>query len=80
MMVVVGEEAETMLAALGPLTCDQAPVPTLAVFAAIVAVPTDVQMDWVEPAFAVVGGALAMMDTLLVLAEQDPLVMVQRNT
>lgn len=68
-----------MLAALGPLCCDQEPAPTLAVFAAITAVPTDVQMDWGGPALAVVGGALAMMETLLVLVAQEPLVIVQRK-
>jgi len=79
-MLVVGEEADTMLAALGPLTCDQEPVPTLGVFAAISAVPTDVQMDCGGPALAVVGGVLTAMETLLVLAAQGELVMVQRNT
>ena len=69
-----------MLAVLGPLTCDQEALPTLVEFAAVVMVPTEVQIDWFEPAFAAVGGALDVMVTLLVLAAQEPFVMVQRKT
>ncbi len=80
LMVVVGEEADTMEAVTGPLTWLQEPVPMLGAFAAMDTVPTEVQTDCAEPAFAVVGGAFTVMVTLLWLAVQGGLLMVQRST
>jgi hypothetical protein len=56
--VEVGEVAfENWLGLVfGPAATDQVPLPTVAVFAASVAVP-DVQIVWSEPAAAVVGVA-----------------------
>lgn len=42
--VVVSEEADVIVAA-GPLTCVQAPAPTVAAFAVIVTEPVVVQTD-----------------------------------
>lgn len=46
-----------MVAVTGPLIWLQAPVPTPGVLAAMVALPAEVQMVWLEPALAVVGKA-----------------------
>ena len=69
-----------MVAVTGPLTWLHAPVPTLGVLPAMVALPGLLQMVWLEPALAVVGAGFAVTVISLVLAEQGALVMVQRNT
>ena len=79
-MVVLGDEAVVMVAVTGPLTWLHAPVPTLGVLAAMVALPGEEQMLWVGPALAAVGVPLATTVTSLVLAVQGLLLIVQRNT
>lgn len=69
-----------MVAVTGPLTWLHAPVPTLGVLPAMVALPGLLQMVWLEPALAVVGAGFAVTVISLVLAVQGALVMVQRNT
>ena len=64
-MVVVGDAGVVIDAVTGPLTCVQAPVPTVAVLAAIVAEPGEAHMAWSVPAFAIVGGALTLKVTLV---------------
>jgi len=55
-MLLVGEAGVLMVAVTGPLMKLQAPVPTLGVLAAMVAVPLETQVDRLLPALAVVGG------------------------
>lgn len=80
MIVVVFEPGVGMAAVIGPLIWLQAPVPTLGLLAAMVALPEEVQTVWVEPALALVGKAEDVMVTSLVLAVQGLLEMVHRNT
>lgn len=54
-MLLVGEAGATIVALTGPLIWLQAPVPTVAVFAAIVASPDATQVDRLLPALAAVG-------------------------
>lgn len=79
MIVVVGEAALVMVAVLGPLTCVQAPVPVVAVFAAMVAEPLVAQMFWSGPALATVGGAFTVMMTSSEEAVQGLFAAVQRK-
>ena len=79
-MVVVGDPGVVIVATTGPLTCDQVPTPTRAVFPAIVAEPGDAQIVWLGPAFDVVGTPLTIMLTWLDEAGHGALVMVHWNT
>jgi hypothetical protein len=77
-MVVLGEEAVVMLAVLGPLTCDQAPVPIVGALPAIV---TELaQMVCAGPATAVVGRSSIVMVTLFELGVQLLKLIVQVKT
>ena len=80
MIVVVGEAGVVMVPDSGPLNWVQVPAPTLGVFAAMVTVPGFAQIDCGEPAFAVVGTPFTTAFISLVLAGQEPLLIVQRNT
>ena len=80
MIVVVGDEDVVMVAVTGPLTCDHAPAPTEAVFAAIVAEPLLAQMVCGEPAFAVVGGGFTVMVTCELVAVHGALPIDHWNT
>ena len=64
----------------GPLTTLQAPVPVAGALAASDTLGVVVQMVWSLPAFEALGAAPTVMVTLLVLAVQLPLLMVQRST
>ena len=75
--VLVGDDGVVMVQA-GPLNCDHAPVPTLAVLpASVMLVP---HVFWSGPAFAVVGAAARTMLTWSVLLVQPALLMVHWNT
>lgn len=74
---VVGEIFRTILAV--PLIKLQLPVPELGVFAAIVKLPL-LHWSWLDPALEVVGAAVLVKATSLVLAVQGELLIVQRNT
>jgi hypothetical protein len=76
---VVGEFGETMFAEAGPAVCVQVPVPEVAVFAAIVVDPGEVQMVWSVPALAVVGAALRVTTTSSEELVQIPFEIVQRS-
>ena len=73
------EPGVVIVGVTGPLMNVQAPVPIEAVFAAIVAVPLVAQIVCGLPAFAVVGGALTMIETFDVEAVQGALLIVQRR-
>ena len=74
--VVVGEEAEVILTS--PVTTDQLPVPTVAVFAAIVKVVL-VHWDISGPAAAVVGLLATVIFTSSNTGEHPAAVMVHLN-
>jgi hypothetical protein len=75
--VVVGEDEEAILTS--PETTDQLPVPTVAVFAAIVKVVL-VHCEISGPAAAVVGLLATVIFTSSNTGEHPAAVMVQRNT
>jgi hypothetical protein len=78
-MPLVAELVVVIVGVAGPLMKLQAPVPLVAVLPAMVAVPAVAQMVWSTPAFATVGGAIAVMTTSSVEAVQGELLTVQRN-
>ena len=63
------------MVAIGPLTCVQVPVPVTGVFPARV-VDVAAQSDWSVPAAAIVGVAVTVTCTLLLLGVQAPLEIV----
>ena len=73
------EPGVVIVGVTGPLTKLQAPVPVLAVLAAIVADPLVAQIVCGLPALATVGGALTMIETFEVEAVQGALLIVQRK-
>lgn len=79
MMLVVGAFGLKIAAVLGPLTCDQVPVPTVGVLPAIVAEPEVVQIVWSPPALAGVTAVVKAMTTSSLDAVQGALAIVQRK-
>jgi hypothetical protein len=78
-MPVVAELAVVIVGVTGPLMKLQAAAPLVAALAAMVAVPEVAQIDWSTPAFAAVGGAIAVITMSSVEAVQGALLTVQRN-
>lgn len=79
LITVVGEEAVTIEAVLGPLTCVQVPVPFTGVLPAMVAVPVLTQMVWSGPAFDAVVPGVVVITTSSVVAVQGALLIVHRK-
>jgi len=79
-MLLVGEAGVVIPGVTGPLIKLQAPVPTLGVLAAMVAVPEETQAESGLPALEVVGGCVMVMLTLAPDAVQGLLLIVQRTT
>ena len=63
-----------------PETNVQIPVPIIGVFAAIVTVGFEIQINWLGPAFAVVGAGLTVIVTFETEAAQGGLEIVQAKT